>query len=431
MKKILIIAFLSLANIAHSQNYLNLDSAIRITLENNYSIMISNKSVEIADNNFAPGPAGMLPRLDLQGGMSYSIQDIENEIAGGQQIIADGVGTQQYNYGAELGWTLFDGLGMFIRYDRLSQLRDQSNIELQIAIEETLRNLINSYYNAKRLKREILIAEENIKLTRDRLERAEIKKEFGGTSLEVLRAKVDYNTDSTIYLQTKLAYDNAIRGLNFILGRSINSNYDIDTLISITSLEEYDEIWKKTIEANNSISNALKQKKISELDHDLVMASMWPRIQGSASYSYNRSEADEGFLTVNKSQGFQFGISASVNVFNGFQTQINRQNAKIAKEMNEIAYNQIKSSIELQLRNAYETAQRRLEIYQMQEINLKTAELNYSRTQDLFELGNQTSIELRDAQLNLLRAKQAILNALIDLKLSQLEIELISNQLLK
>lgn len=431
MKNIIFIFFIA-TFVAQAQPNLTLDSAIKIGLENNYSILLSKKNYEIADNNAAPGNAGMLPKIDLRAGYNYSIQDTKSELAGQPRPNeTDNAVSKVLNYGADLGWTLFDGLGMFIAYDRLHELRDKSAIELQITMENMIRNLAATYYDVVRLGQDMKIAEENIAITRDRYTRAENRAEFGaGTSLELLRSKVDLNVDSTVYLQTEIAYRNMRRALNFTMGREVTTDFTLDTNINLGELLQFENLETQTMQANSSIMNALKSKEISDLDHDLVLASMWPRIQGTASYSYNKNESDGGFLLLNQTNGFSFGLNASVNVFNGLQTQIRRQNALVRKEMSDIIYNQIKSSIELSLRNTYETYRRRIDIYNMQRENLEAAQLNFERTNELFGLGRQTSIELRDAQINLLNAKQRINAALYNIKVSETELRLLSGRLI-
>ena len=49
-----------------AQENLTLEKAIRIALENNYSVKLTKKDVEIAENNTAVGNSGFLPTVKVQ-----------------------------------------------------------------------------------------------------------------------------------------------------------------------------------------------------------------------------------------------------------------------------------------------------------------------------------------------------------------------------
>ena len=69
-------------------------------------------------------------------------------------------------------------------------------------------------------------------------------------------------------------------------------------------------------------------------------------------------------------------------------------------------------------------------IYRVQEENIKTSENNFERTQEKFKLGQVTSIEFRQAQLNLLNAELTRNQAKYDAKLAELTVLQISGELL-
>ena len=67
MKKAFLIVFLVTTTVfvTYGQNILTLDAAIGIGLANNWGISISKNNLRVAANNFTPGNAGMLPRIDV------------------------------------------------------------------------------------------------------------------------------------------------------------------------------------------------------------------------------------------------------------------------------------------------------------------------------------------------------------------------------
>ena len=66
----------------------------------------------------------------------------------------------------------------------------------------------------------------------------------------------------------------------------------------------------------------------------------------------------------------------------------------------------------------------------MQEDNIRTANNNFERTKEKFKLGQVTSIEFRQAQLNLLAAELNTSQAKYDAKLAEVLVLQISGELL-
>ena len=66
----------------------------------------------------------------------------------------------------------------------------------------------------------------------------------------------------------------------------------------------------------------------------------------------------------------------------------------------------------------------------LEEKNLESAELNFKRTQELFNLGQVTTTQFREAQLNLISARNNISSAKYTAKLLEIELMRLSGQLL-
>ena len=81
---------------------------------------------------------------------------------------------------------------------------------------------------------------------------------------------------------------------------------------------------------------------------------------------------------------------------------------------------QQKVTINNNLRNTWENYKNQLFILKAQEKNIQTTQNNFDRTQERYNLGQVTSIEFRQAQINLVNSKTAANNAKFDAKLIEL-----------
>jgi len=424
IKYIILLIFISYN--CYSQEVLSFRNAVEKALLNNYSIRIAKVNQKIAQNNFSSGKAGMKPRIDVNAGYTYQNNEIDLELATGQRIVKSGNSQTAYNAGIQLNYNLFDGLAMFVNYDKLEELKNKSEIELQIAIENNIQNLANAYIQALKLQNSLKILKRNLEISNERLERLKIKNEFGNAlQVELLKAEVDRNTDSANYLKTELAYKNAINNLNFIMGEKIEANFKVDESIGLDGFQNLNELRSLAANSNSNILRAIKNKDISELDKKLIVSSFLPRISLNLGYSINNQESKAGFILFNQTNGIIAGLNLNWNLYNGKQDEINRQNAELAVEISNITIEQIKSQIDLAIINNYETYKKREEILSFEKNNYKSAELNFLRTKELYELGQASSLDLRQAQINLSAQEIRIIEAELDYELSKIELSLL------
>lgn len=427
MKKIIyIILIISFSLSTFSQEVLTFRKAVENLLMNNYSIRLSKINQQIANNNVIPGKAGMAPKVDLTSSYTLSNTEIELDLATGQKIINSGNTTKTYNAGVQISQTLFDGMAMFVNLDKLEEFKNKSDIELKITIEGAVQSLASAYIQALKLQNTLLTLKKNLEQSNDRLQRLEIKKDYGAAlQLEVLRAKVDKNADSSNYLKTELSYRNSIKNINFLMGNNIEANFVLDTF-KVDEVKELAKIREDARNNNNSILRAISNKQISEYDKKLVLSTFFPRISLTGGYTISGQESDAGFILLNQSNGVNGTISLSWNLYNGKQDEINRQNAELAIKMNEITEEQLRQQIDLNVLNNYDTYTRRLEILKFEKENLATAQLNFDRTNELFNMGLATSIELRQAQINLSASEIKIIDAELDTIQSLIDLKILS-----
>ncbi len=426
MYKIIFITLLLTTLVAKAQT-LTLEDLINESLLNNYSIKIGRVSEKIADRNVNIGNAGMLPRIDITRSLSYSMTDIYLEFSTGQRIGSLDNITKNNNAGLQLGLTLFDGLAMFANYSKLQELRDKSRIELKIMIETMIRELAQNYYVALKQKSNLEILKKSLDLTNSRIAKIKNRIDYGvALNLELLRAEVDRNADSSAYMQTELAYNNLLRALNYLTGANIIRDIVLDTVVAFEPKLDLSMLREAMFSNNAQLMQAIKNKQISEYDRKLVLSQFYPRITLNTGYSYARTEADAGFFLVNQSEGLNAGISLQWNVMDGSRHIINAQNSKLLIEIQEINIEMMRANLDMLLNNLYDNYQRRLSIYELEQKNINTAVSNLERTLAEYDLGRVTSLELRDAQLNLMRSSERSNNARYDAKLAEIELLILS-----
>ena len=184
---------------------LSKEEAVKLTLENNFGIVIANNNVKIAENNKGLLNSGFLPALTAVGGASYVNNDQEATFQNGTTSSIEGAETTRYNASVNLNYTLFDGLGRWYDYKRLKEEYKLSELQARETIETTVLQLFSVYFEVARVTENIAILQETYANTENRLQRAEYNFEYGqNNKLDVLNG-IAYNPETeTVFVTGKL-----------------------------------------------------------------------------------------------------------------------------------------------------------------------------------------------------------------------------------
>jgi outer membrane protein TolC len=417
-------------NQSFAQEKLSLKDAIATALLNNYDIKLVNNQVTIAQNNVNLGNAGMLPNLVGNFRTGGGVQDaVQTQASGTQRVINDARNTN-LAYGVGLDWTIFDGFRMFANLDRLKALEQQGKVNAKAQILTTISAVVTAYYNLARQQELVKATDSALSISKLRVTIADNKLKIGkGSKLDVLSAKVDYNTDTSFYLQQKNLLANFSVTLNQLLARDINTPFTVNNEIEIDKNLNYNNLVSLSAQLNPSLQSALLDKKIAELNLKTVKANRYPQISLNSGYEILRSATPTGFNTQFRANGLSYGLTASVNIFNGFLQKQNERNAKIAINSTELNLNRTKEAIVAQLTSAYQNYSTFLNLIELEAKNLENADQNLDITLEKYRLGSISPLELREAQRNSINAKNRFLDVQYQAKLAEIELKEISSTL--
>jgi len=415
-----------------SQGILTKKEALRITLENNFGIKMANNNVAVAKNNSSIYNTGYLPTAALSSGANFrrDNQTITRQDQSSTSI--NGAVTKSYNASVNLNYILFDGLGRKYNYQQLKETYNLTALQAKETIENTYLQLFTTYFQIARLSENKNNLQEALTISKRRLQRAKYQYEYGqSTKLELLNAEVDVNNDSITLINATQQLSNAKRGLNLVLGVEKEGTYEVETQVDFNRLLNFEELQQKTITKNSTLKQGEKNIAISEFNIKINKANYMPSLGINTSYGWNKSENPAtSFLAGSTSNGLNAGVSLSWNLFDGGTTKTRVANAKIALENQQIALEQQKLIVENNLKNIWENYKNQLFILKAQETNVFTTQNNFDRTQERYKLGQVTSIEFRQAQINLINSKTAFNNAKFDAKLIEIQLLQLSGDIL-
>lgn len=430
-KFILLVSFLVSGSL-FSQELLSKEEAVKETLQNNFGIEIANNNLEIADNNQGLLNSGYLPALTGVAGFGYNLENQEVTFNDGTTREIEGAETKQYNASVNLNYTLFDGLGRWYNYKSFQEAYNLGELQVRQTIETTILQVFSIYYEVARLTENINVLEETLANTKNRLTRSEYSFEYGQVNkLEVLNAEVDLVTDSINLLNAEQLLRNTKRDLTVVLNTDLQRTFEVDTTVVFLGALRLDEFVTQADSNNVRLQQARKNINIADYDYKASKSVFLPTVGLSGSYGWNKGDFPAtSFASSRTTTGFAAGVNLSWNLFDGGSGITSVKNLRIQKDSQELLLRQTEVEVRRDVRNAQDAYRNRLEVFQLQEKNVITAENNYERSQERYKLGQITSVELRQAQLNLLNAKTNKNLAKYQAKLSELELLQLTGQLL-
>ena len=428
---LLILMSFSMVSIS-AQEKLLVSKAIELALENNYGIKIVNNNNLVAKNNASLLNSGYLPTLTGNSGVTYNRDNIEADFTNGQSTALNGAKSSRYNASLNLNYTLFDGMGRYYDYKRLKEQYKLSELQARETIENTIAQLYTVYYNVAQVSENVRTLEQTLAISKDRITRATYQFEYGqGTKLDILNAQVDINNDSINLINAKQQLINTKRDLNVVLGNVLASEFSVETTINFSLEINKDDLFQKMKENNVSLLQVDKNIMINEFIIKANKSGYLPTVGLTGSYGWNRNNNNAAsFVAVSTNTGLSGGLNLSWNIFDGGGTVTRVKNAKIDLENQKYQKESILISVERDFYNAWDDYQNKLAIFQVQENNIRTSQNNFDRTQEKFKLGQVTTIEFRQAQLNLLNAELSRNQAKYQAKLSELNVLQLSGELL-
>ena len=395
MKYIQLLVFVLLVNFSFSQENLSLSNAIKTGLENNYQISIFKKDLEVVKNNNTWGSVGILPNISTGLSQMYRV-DKESQNDGKTNRLSGNLTMQ---------WTLFDGFGMQINKKKLENLEIITEGNVNIIIENTIKDIISAYYKCLLENEKLKIVTEVQELSKDRYNYMQTKQKFGSAvTYDVLQAKNAYLSDSSNVLLQKINFKNSLRNLNLLIGESNSIDYNLTEKFEISLKNyEFNSLFRKLLNQNKSLKSKLLSLNNVNYDIDLQKSKYLPTISLNSGLDFNSTRFNpdnEQFpTTTSKPYDAYLQLSLNFNIFNGGNRKKAINNAIIQKDIADLEVNELRHQLKNSLSMLHENYNLRKELYKVSEERLKSTKLNMQISEEKYKAGAINSFNYRDIQV--------------------------------
>ncbi len=458
MKKFLLLGVFTItvfATNAQAKKW-TLQECVVYALENNISVKQSELDVEVTDIEALTAVGAFLPSLNLSAGVSENTGLSFNPVTNSPQTAT----TLSANGGANIGYTLFDGLRNIRRVQRaeiskLASLYRLDKIKDDIALfvaNGYLQVLLNKA-NLEAIISQNLVTKEQITRTEQLVEAGSIPR---GDLLEVQA------TDAS-ELQRIAVAENAVQisliSLAQLLLINDYQNFDIaDDDYQIISEEilvtPVSTLIEGAKENRQEISIAQSNVDLAEKDIEIAKGALLPTLTAFFGYNtrfadnpsftqtldpdtpfvtetigvvegtgqnvlgtfpntiINESGADPFFDQLSENDGIAYGLSLNVPVFNGFQTKANIQRSEINLERTKLQLEQAALDLESNVYQALVDARGSQKAFEAAQKAAESQELAYQYAKDRYEVElinafdfSQSKLRFDNANLEVNRTK--------------------------
>lgn len=388
---------------------------VALVLAQNPTLAIARLEAEIAEIQAAPGAVGLLPSAAL----------------GLAQRRTPPAGERDASYTLDLTASaqvpIFAGGARRIRLDRLRTLAEVAALDAEAVTQDLLAAALVTYFDVARQQQNLLVLREAVALSEERLRIAAGRREAGAASeLEVTRAEVDLNADRAALLRQTAALAQARARLNALLD-----------LPAAEPFRAQDEAVVDAVLAEDALAAALAEspdlraarlaEEAAALEARAVQREIWPRIDLSLGYGF--ADLTDPILRAAQTPGFTYGLTATFDLFDGFDRRRRAQIAELRRAQQTEALSRTDTALRTALESTYALYESSLALVELEAANAAAARRNAAVALERFRLGASSSLELREVQRALIDAESRLVLARFEAKGTETELRALAGLL--
>lgn len=423
MKLKYIFLLLLVSTSLHAQ-ILTVEDAINMALKNNYGIQVARNDAEVARINNTPGNAGMMPTVGVTGGANYGLNNSYQKYADNTDRTLSNLSTTSLNAGVQLNWTLFDGGKMFVTKTKLAEIEQLGLLQYKDKVLSTTYAIIEAYYQVVQQKQQLIALQEMLSYNQERLKISDAGYVAGSMlKSDMLQAKIDMNITSENLINQQYIIKSAKKELNILLGRTPETEFEVNGTIVSTFLPDKLELEKKLYTNNTGYLILKKQAEIAELTLKESERSYLPSFDIKGGYFYNQTFNSAGSTLNNRVLGPQVGGTLSIPLYTGGENKRKQAASKLGILNSQSNLEQSKLELRTALQNALQSFENQQQLLQIETENNTLAKENLETSLQRLRYGQATSLEVHQAQEYFVQSSTRLINFQYNLKMAETKLK--------
>ena len=415
MRKIIIKIFFACILQFNTVHALSLEDAIIESLANNLNLKLENSNLEIAEEDVFQSKASFLPTISLTGSIS------ETETS--NIISQSGISSSDYELSPSsksiiLSQTLFNGFGRTYNLESSKAEYELQKLNILKTKQDVILETIEAYFSTLITEKSLRSYEDNLKTVSERFESTKKEFEVGlASKTDVAQSESYMNTAKIDFLNAKIKYKNIKNSFQDLVGTEA-ANLLFSNINSILP-ESYEEFRDLVMKNNLSILMARTNLNIKTSNVNSAKSAYYPKVDLTAS----KSELKEYTSLIDTLSTEELKATISWPIFNSGKSLSTVRQAEKMKNSYFILLQKTQQDTLTLASDIWEK-------YIIGKDTILAADLSYIASKTAFE-GTKIEQEVGERTvLDVLNARQSVLNAEIQFFNEQKNQEVIKAQVM-
>lgn len=408
-KLVAISAFFVLAPLAFGQQgnvpkQLSLKECIGIAMKRNSTLLQSKYQAESQGARVMSAYGGLLPNLSADGQFSYN--QSTGLVLNGIQFSSETAIQRRFSAGVSANYTLFNGFANYATVNQANSSSRSADLNYKRSEQTVVNTTTSNYLSVFNARDQLKISEDNLKRDKQQLEIIKEENSVGSASLaDVYQQQATVSNDEYNLVQQKNAYDLAQANLKYYLGIPVSDSVEfadagisseIDTTQFARINEEYADaamLVEKALQSRPDYRAAIQSVNAAKSGLSIAEAAYSPTISAFGSYGLSGPRTTE----LNQNKQFYGGLSLSLPIFNGFQTQTNIQVADVSLKSAKESLENTRRQVHLDVYKALLDLHAAEKQYEAGVVAVAYAKINLETAQEKYKIGSATLLDVLTA----------------------------------
>jgi outer membrane protein len=429
MKKILLIIILLAAIVGRAQQTITIENAIDTALIHNFDIRIARNNTEISRMNNSFGMAGGLPTVGISATDNQSLYNLHQKLNSGVDINKDNVSSSSFNTGLSASMVLFNGFKIMATKEKLEMLQNQSEIQLNLQIENTIASIMMTWYDILRQQSYLSIMKSSLEFSAQKSAIINNQYQVGmANEADLLQAQMDLSLAEQLLTSQKVVIGDKKINLLALMGVKEFYSLNIQDTILIDNTIRKDSVLA-FLERNPEYMLAAQQVKINEQIVKELRAQRYPSLKISTGYNFIYNSSSAGFNLFTQNYGPVLGASMQIPIFNGTQYSTQQHIAAYQVKNAEIEKESLLNSLQADVIKTYQAYETALQQLDSQKTNYENAAKLVGLVMQRFRLSQATILEVKAAQDSFERAGYQLVSFQYAAKVAEIELKRLTYRL--
>jgi len=431
---LLVFVFISFASIAQETTVKkskkwSLIESVEYALDHNLRVKRANLTSDLRKEDITLAKSAFLPTASGSASQGFSFGS-SVDLATNTRKSAD---RRSNSIGVNASYNIFNGFKNLNTLKQTELSYESSNFDLEKMKDDISLLVLNSYLNVLFNKENLKIAQAQVTLSKEQVDRTKRLVESGvqpkGNLLDV---EATLASDEGKLIDAENALELALLNLAQLL-QVPKDGFDVqDVIVDVSSAKmlpnSINEIYSKSLDLRPEIKSAQLNIKNAKLGIDVAKADFLPSLSMNVGlntfYNHNQGQSDDfinpitgdlvsnGFFTqLDNNFGQTVSLSLRVPIFNGFRTNTNVKKAKINHLISQNSLTSEKLAIRESIERAYTDAKSSLKSFQAATKSFEAQKESLRFAKEKYEAGQSTSFDFNQVKNRLVDAQAALYRA--------------------